>query len=45
MMTMIGTFAVTGLLALALDEGNRLGQGASIALFTATAVAWGFLLL
>ena len=44
-MTMIGIIAVTGLLALAMDEGNKLGQGASIALFVATAVAWAFLLL
>ena len=43
-MMMIGIFAVTGTLALAMDE-NKLGTAASIALFTATAVAWGFLLL
>ena len=43
-MMMIGLVAVTGTLALALDEGV-LGQGASIALFVATAVAWAYLLL
>ena len=44
-MMIIGTFAVTGTLALAMDEGSKIPQGASVALFTATAVAWAFLLL
>ena len=42
---MIGIFAVAGTLALAMDEGNKLGQAASIGLFVATSVAWAYLLL
>ena len=42
-MVLIGIFAVTGLLALAMDEGV-LGEGASVALFAATAAAWAYLL-
>ena len=43
-MMMIGIFAVTGTLALAMDE-NKLGTASSVALFVATSVAWAFLLL
>ena len=42
-MLVIGLVAVIGTLALAMDEGV-LGDRASIALFTATAVAWAYLL-
>ena len=43
MMMLIGCFAITGLLALAFDEGV-MGEGASIVLFAATAAAWVYLL-
>ena len=42
---MIGIFAVAGTLALAFDEAGKIPQGASVALFAATAAAWAYLLL